>query len=424
MVGGRKDQPANPKRNTSTNRSKYPPLLKILQLCKKFPWPVKDGETLAVEALAGALAREGAAISLLAMNTSRHYFQKAAGAAWPKEMAHYREIHAVPVDNRISPAGAFLNLFSSDAYHIARFRSAAFEDALKTLLSSQTFDVCILETLYLAPYIPIIKKYSRAKIAMRAHNVEHEIWQRIAHNLKPGPKRYYLRYLVKKLRRYESEMLAHYDLLAAITERDLEIFRAMGFTGNGIILPAGLDPDHYPFADRLPEGPFSLGFIGSLDWAPNIEGLRRFLNESWPLLHPHFPDLTLEIAGRNAPAWLQGLRTPGVRVLGEVDDAKAFIRKHHLMIAPLYAGGGIRVKILEAMALGTVTLNTTLALEGIPASDRNEALIADTPEALLQQLRFAIRHPEALQAIATRARHLIETEFDRQRLAKRLIAEI
>ena len=124
------------------------------------------------------------------------------------------------------------------------------------------------------------------------------------------------------------------------------------------------------------------------------------------------------------PAWLKALNIAGVRIVGEVDDAKTFIRRHHLMIAPLYAGGGIRIKILEAMALGTVTLNTTLALEGIPATDRCEALIADTPEALLQQLRFAFQHPEVLSAIATRARRLMETEFDQQLLAKRLLAGI
>ena len=396
--------------------------LKILQLCKKFPWPVKDGETLAVQALASALAGEGAEISLLAMNTARHYYQQGKQGVFPEEMAYYQEIRTVPVDNRISPIGALLNLFSHDSYHIARFRSAAFESALREYLCSQAFDVCILETLYLAPYIPIIRQYSTAKIVMRAHNAEHEIWERIADNLDPGPKRLYLQYLTRKLARYESGMLAHYDLLAAITLRDLEKFQSMGFTGKGIVLPAGLNLDQYPFSGRLPEGPLSLGFIGSLDWAPNIEGLRRFLKESWPLAHTHFPSLTLEIAGRNAPEWLKTLQVPGVHIAGEVDDAKAFIRKHHLMIAPLYAGGGIRVKILEAMALGTVTLNTTLALEGIPAADRQEALIADTPEAFLQQLQFALQYPEMLTAIAARARRLIENEFDQQCLAKRFLA--
>lgn len=399
-------------------------LLKILQLCKKFPWPVKDGETLAVQALASALARESAEISLLAMNTSRHYYQSGTDAQWPKEIQYYHEIRAIPVDNRITLAGAFCNLFSRDSYHIARFRSAAFETALRELLCSKPFDVCILETVYLAPYIPVIKKYSKAKIVMRAHNAEHEIWERIARNLRPGPKRYYLHYLAKKLERYESEMLAHYDLLAAITNRDLEKFRGMGFTGKGIVLPAGLNLDNYPFSGNPAEGALSLGFIGSLDWAPNIEGLRRFLEGYWPLVHAHFPSLILEIAGRNPPGWLKALHVPGVRVLGEVDDAKAFIRKHHLMIAPLYAGGGIRVKILEAMALGSVTLNTTLALEGIPATDRCETLIADTAEALFQQLQFAFQNPEALDTIAFRARQLIETEFDQQLLAKRLLAAL
>lgn len=396
----------------------------ILQLCKKFPFPVLDGETLAIQALSQSLARAGARISLMAMNTTRHPYRKEAGESWPDALCHYQEIRLADVDNRITPAGAFLNLFSKDSYHISRFRSEAYAQALATWLQEQAFDAVILETPYLAPYIPVLRRYSKARIVMRAHNVESEIWDRIALNLPPGPKRLYLRYLTRKLRRFEQRMLQHYDLLAAITERDLDQFRAMGFHGRGIVLPVGLDLEQYPQDLRSFDRPLSLGFIGSLDWAPNIEGLQWFLKEIWPHLHREFPGLTLHIAGRSAPDWLLRLQAPNVTMHGEVPDARAFLLKHSILLAPLRSGGGIRVKILEGMALGRVVLSTAVGLEGIPAVDRRHALIADHPEAFVQQLRFAEQSQVELREIAVQARLLMATQFDQEELASRLLREL
>ena len=398
--------------------------MNILHLCKKFPWPAKDGETIAIRAMSEALHASGAELWLLAMNTTRHFSNLQTEHPLPQGLAHYREVKPIAVDNRIRITGAIANLCSRDPYHVSRFQSADFRDALVECLHSQSFDIAILETLYLAPYVADIRKHSKAKIVLRAHNVESEVWARVAANMAPGPRRAYLHYLVRKLRRYEQEMLNHFDLIAAITARDLEQFRTMGFQRRGIVVPVGINLREYPPAPSLPEGPLRLGFIGSLDWAPNAEGLRQFLKDSWPRIHSTLPTITLEIAGRNAPDWLLSQTFPGVKVLGEVSDARAFIQHQHLMIAPLYAGGGVRVKILEAMALGIPTLNTRLAIEGIPASDRRDTLLADTPDEFVHQLHFALQHPENLSEIATRARGLIEAEFDQQKIGQRLLSAL
>ncbi|MCB0596727.1 MAG: glycosyltransferase, partial [Phaeodactylibacter sp.] len=200
--------------------------MKILQLCKKFPYPLKDGESIAVNTLSRPLHNLGCEVSLLAMNTHKHYFQE---DAYPEALSHYQDIIKVPVDSRVKPTDAFLNLFSRESYHISRFVSPAFRQQLIELLRSNTFDLIQLETPYLAPYIPTIRQYSDALVAMRAHNVEHEIWERIAENTAFLPRRWYLKYLANKLRRYEARQLQQYDMLVAITQRDLERFRKLGY---------------------------------------------------------------------------------------------------------------------------------------------------------------------------------------------------
>jgi len=199
--------------------------MKILQLCKKFPYPLKDGESLAVTYLAKAMHELGNEVTLLSMNTSKHYFDV---AKLPKQFNHYKQIHTAFIDNQLKAKDAFMNLFSKQSYHITRFFSKEFNEKLIALLKSETFDVIQLETLYLAPYIDTIRQHSKAKISLRAHNIEHEIWDRIAFNTSNVFKKGYLRYLVKKLKRYEVEQLSKIDLLVPITDRDLKIFRKLG----------------------------------------------------------------------------------------------------------------------------------------------------------------------------------------------------
>ena len=392
--------------------------MKILQLSKKFPFPLKDGESIAITNLAKAFDALGSAVTLLAMNTSKHWFDP---SLLPVGFDHYQSVHAVDVDNRIKPAAAFRNLFSKRSYHIERFENQQFANKLIEILQTNTFDVVQLETLYLAPYIPIIRRYSNALIALRAHNVEHEIWERVAQNSHPL-KRWYLNRITPRLKQFETEQLNRCDLLIGITERDIEQFRRLGLRKPAVVTPIGLDNRDYPNDDASFQRPPSLAFIGSLDWMPNAEGLAWFLEQVWsPLLAPRFPELTFHIAGRNTPDWLYRLQLPGVQVHGEVPDAAAFINQHSIMVVPLLSGSGMRAKILEGMALGKVVLSTSIGLEGIDARQEQEALVADHPEAFLKAVEWSCDHPEQLFYIGQRARRFCFENFDNLEVARHLL---
>lgn len=395
--------------------------MKILQLCKKFPAPVRDGETIAIANLAQALKENGATLSLLAMNTMRH------PGNVPEESesnATYVEVSAVQVDNRIKYSGAFLNLFSPKPYHITRLESKAFKKKLQSVLQENTFDLILLETLFLAPYIPLIRKLSNAKIAMRSHNVEHEIWERIASNERNPLKKWYLGHQAAKLKRYEVSVINQYDWLLAISERDMQAFWDMGFKGKGMYFPVGLKtrdylPDYSCFTDFS-----TISFIGSLDWMPNIEGLNWFINKIWLPFLDELPGLTFHIAGRNSPSWLYFPKANRVVVHGEVPIAQDFINEHPVMVVPLLSGGGMRVKILEGMALGRVIISTTVGLEGIPAMQGREVLIADTAEDFVECLQFCRNSPEKLLEIGRNARKFVENHFERDLKAKEFLLAV
>jgi glycosyltransferase involved in cell wall biosynthesis len=392
--------------------------MKILQLCKKFPFPLKDGESIAVTYMARAFDELGSDVTLLAMNTSKHWFDP---AQLPETFDHYRAIYTVDIDNRLKPGAALRNLFSDRSYHIERFENRLFEEKLIEVLQKDRFDIIQLETLYLAPYLPVIRKYSSAPIALRSHNVEHEIWERVAANSHPV-KRWYLNAITPRLKKFEVERLNQYDLIIGITERDVEQFRRLGLSKPAVVTPIGLDCRDYTADNRCFHQPLSLAFIGSLDWMPNVEGLKWFLDTVWkPLLATAFPNLTFHIAGRNTPSWLRRLRLPGVVVHGEVPDAAAFINQHPIMVVPLLSGSGMRAKILEGMALGKVILSTPVGLEGIPARHREEALIAATPEDFLSAVRWCVAEGAALEGLGRRAQTFCSEHFDNLEVARRLL---
>jgi glycosyltransferase involved in cell wall biosynthesis len=393
--------------------------MRILQLCNKFPFPLKDGAAIASTYLAKAYAALGHEVTLLSMNTSKHWFDT---GTLPEAFDHYTDIFTVFIDNRIRPVPAFFNLFSDKSYHVERFEDERFTRKLKELLLNKHFDVIQLESLYLAPYIPTVRSCAPdSAVVLRAHNVEHEIWERIAENSNPL-KKWYLNHITPRLKAYETARLNDCDLVVGISERDVAAFQKMGLAQPGIVAPIGIDTDDYTPDESSFSRPLSLSFIGSLDWMPNQEGLKWFLDEVWqPLLAPNFPELTFHIGGRTAPRWLRKLDMERVTFHGEVPCAAQFLNQHSIMVVPLLSGGGMRAKILEGMAVGKVVVSTHLGMEGIDASHGQECFLADTPQEWLETITLCMERKQDLLRMGRKARNFCTQHFENKAVAQRLI---
>jgi glycosyltransferase involved in cell wall biosynthesis len=391
--------------------------MKILQLCKKFPFPLKDGEVIAITYLAQALHQLGCEMTLLSMNTTKHFFDK---NTLPKEFDHYKEMHLVEVDNRVKAKDAFLNLFSNQSYHISRFVSPKFQLKLIELLQANEYDIIQLETLYLAPYVDLIRNYSKAKIVMRSHNIEHEIWKRITENTSLGAKKMYLSLLTRRLESFELEYLNKYDMMVAITQRDLNFFKQLGCSIPAHVTPIGLELKDYKRVANKGKIP-TFCFIGSLDWMPNSEGIDWILDKVWPKVLEQVPNAVFHIAGRNTPDSLLTKASKNIIIHGEVPDAADFINSHDVMLVPLFSGSGMRVKILEGMALGKVVLSTDLGLEGIHAKHKEQVLIANTVKDYVNEIVACYQNPNSIQVIGTAAADFIEEHYDNLSIGKRLL---
>jgi len=391
--------------------------MRILQLCHKPPYPSRDGGCLAMAAITEGLLDDGHDVKVLCMSTHKHPFEK---EKIPSELLSSTRMESVFVDVRVKPLNALWNLLTNRSYNLARFSSKDFQAQLIALLSKEQFDIIHLESLFCAPYIDTVRKHSKAKVVLRAHNVEHAIWQRLARQTDNPLKRMYLQRLADQLQKEELQLLQKMDGIVTITEDELESIGRMGVNVPMQTVAMGLDVASIQ-VQPASVGPLALYHLASMDWQPNLEAVDFFINEIWPELYREMPELSMHFAGRNMPQLLLVLHRPPLHVMGEVPSVTAFALNRQVMVVPLLSGGGMRIKIVEAMALGKVVLSTTIGAEGIPYTEGTDLLIADTPAEFIAKLKWLRNHPEQIERIGTAARQLAERHFDLRTVTERLV---
>jgi len=392
--------------------------MNVLFICNKPPYPAKEGGPIAMDMMIKGLLQEGHHVKVLAASSHKYPFrQELVSEAYRQQTG----IEAVEVDLRVKPLKAFLNLFSRRSYHVERFVNAQFRSRLAEILREQSFDIVQLETVFMCAYIDDIRKYSGARIVLRAHNIEYLIWKRLWQSAGRGLKRSYLKHLWTTLKSYELQVLSRVDGIAAITSKDAGFFRQHIHDVPIISIPFGIDlMEGLQQKEEICEIP-SLFHIGSMDWMPNQEGIRWFLAEVWPGINHEFPGLKLYLAGRNMPAWLRHGSWPDVVVVGEVEDAQAFMLSAQIMVVPLLSGSGIRIKIIEAMAASRTVISTPVGAEGIECRDGHDILLAETPAEFLEAVRRCVANELFCSHLGQNARQLVQRRHDRKKLVADLL---
>lgn len=392
--------------------------MNILILCKKFPYPLKDGEVIAIYNNIKAFKRLGHTVTVLAINTLKHHTDV---SRLPTEVTDLATFRAITVDTAVKPLAAFKNLITGGSYHIERFISKAFEDLVTETLATEKFDLVQCEGLYLGPYVDVVRKHFKGAVVMRSHNVESEIWERLAANESNTLKKWYLTLQAGRLKQYELAQLSRYDAIVPISPDDERKMKAMGATVPIFTTPCGSDLDRYePYQQNQPK-PNTIFFIGGLDWLPNQEGVKWFTQQVWPILKEQHPELEFYVAGRNMPIWMEELNGNGVHILGEIEDALGFIAQNSIMIVPLFSGSGMRIKIIEGMAMKKAIVSTSIGAEGIGYADGVDICIADNQQAFINKLNQLLQDDGKVNSMGEKARELIESRYNNLTFAGQLI---
>ncbi len=340
----------------------------------------------------------------------------------PSEFLERTRMEGIFVDTTLNIVDAFTDLITADNYNISRFFSPDMDIRLIRLLSEEEFDVVQLESLFMTPYIATIRRYSRARIVLRSHNLEHVIQQRIAIGERNFLKRPYRQFLAKQLERYEMDVLDRVDGVAAISPADAEHFMSHGSPTPIVPIPFGVDLGDYPIPVEK-EGAIPVFFhLGSMDWQPNEEGIRWLLNTVWPRVIKKRPQARLDLAGNKMPKDLMELDLPGVTIKGRVRDAVVYMQKRQVMLVPLFSAGGMRVKIIEGMAMGRTIISTPIGAEGIAYTDGIDLLLARNANEFVERIVSLIDHPETVRSIGSAAHALVRDRYAEEAIARDLIS--
>jgi glycosyltransferase involved in cell wall biosynthesis len=333
------------------------------------------------------------------------------------EIAHLKQfckaVYPVPIQRtRINDGLALLkSLVSAAPWMMARDDFRKMRDLLADLCQKEKFDIIQADQLNMAQYaLPLPAK---AKI-LDAHNAVWLLYRRLARTTPSIGMALFLEREWRLLKRYEGGMCRKFDAVLAVSEADKAALQeASGGKGNLRVAPIAVDPDAIPLVQRDPQADHIL-HIGTMFWPPNVDGVLWFLREVYPIIQRTRPGVQFDIVGARPPKEIteSGRSLKGVTVAGYVKEPGQYLQKTGVMVVPLLAGGGMRVKILEALAEGLPIVTTSIGCEGIAVENGRHLLVADQPEEFAQAILRLLEDRPFADTLAQNGRKLIEKNYD------------
>jgi len=251
----------------------------------------------------------------------------------------------------------------------------------------------------------------RVPLVLFEHNVEHVIWERVASLERRPVHRALLAIESWKVRRAERRACESADLVIAVSEDDLGRLRRLSPRSRCVAIPTGVDTTYFQPAGSA-EVPRRLVFTGSMDWFPNEDAILFFADAILPRIRAGIPDVSVSVVGRNpSPRLREVAGRAGITVTGTVDDVRPYIDEAALYVVPLRAGGGTRLKIFEALAMGKAVVSTSVGAEGLSLTPGRDVVIADQPEAFAATVMALLRDPARRGALGRAGRDLVQRRY-------------
>lgn len=301
------------------------------------------------------------------------------------------------------------NTFSAAPYSAWRFWSKEMVAALNRTLERHQFDVVHVDTIALAGY----HQYLRGLPAvLNHHNVESSLLLRRSAIEKSPAARWYVRQQGNKLRAAEIAALTTYDGNIAVSELDRQELLSYAPGARVVEIPNGTDTEFF-HPDETTPPTTSLVFAGSMAWYPNSDAMILFGEKIWPLIKAEVPEVVMNLIGSRAPEAVLRLaeNDPQFRTLGFVDDVRPTIAAAAVYVVPIRVGGGTRLKILDAMAMGKAIVSHPIGAEGLDVRDGHDIVIAEAPEEFARRVIDLIRDPERRKQLATNARQSVMKKY-------------
>jgi glycosyltransferase involved in cell wall biosynthesis len=349
-----------------------------------------------------------------------------------------RTVHTVPIERGITQDGLAMtrSLLTGQPWMMVRDDRRAMRELVDRLATEERFDVAHADQLNMCQYAARVRDAFKI---FDAHNALWVLYKRLASTMSPGPRKWLLERDWRLLKQYEGIIIRDFDAVLAVTKEDkvalleaTDVQRRSEWHSDKreiTVIPIAIDTDEISQIDRRSVGrngiptteaherrpqPSHILHIGTMYWPPNIDGITWFMGEIYPLIRQQRPDVVFDVIGSRPPQELVAMSgsETGVNVTGYVRDPTSYLECAALMVVPLRAGGGMRVKILNALAEGTPMVSTTLGAEGIQVTPEVDILLADTPADFATACVRLLNEPSLRPRLAENGRRLAEQVYD------------
>ncbi|MCA9248918.1 MAG: glycosyltransferase [Planctomycetales bacterium] len=307
------------------------------------------------------------------------------------------------------------SLLSQDPFTAWKDHDPALRRRAEQLLEEGDYDLVICDFVQMARNAMGLP--SRASLLFQ-HNVEAQIYERHARNASGWLKRRFMGLQWKKMRRFESEAGKDFDAVVAVSDADREHFANEYGWAHAHTIDTAVDT-HYFHPNGNAEESNRVLFLGSLDWLPNEDGVRFFIEKIWPAVRQRRPHASFQIVGRNPSRNVQRFASaPGVELIGTVPDVRPYLASAAVVVVPLLVGGGTRIKIFEAMAMRKAVVSTSLGAEGLPVRSGEHLVLCDDANAFAESVVSLLENDNHRHAIAENAVQMVRQKYGAETVAR------
>jgi sugar transferase (PEP-CTERM/EpsH1 system associated) len=297
------------------------------------------------------------------------------------------------------------SLLSPLPYHYASLHSPAMQAAITRLGREELYDVIQIESSQMSRFtFP-----SGPALVLDEHNIEYELLYRIYRTERSLTRRLYNGLEYVKSRRLERQSWQRVDACLLTSAREEDIVRRSTPVRTSVV-PNGVDLEYFQPADDA-VNPASIVFTGQIHYRPNTDAVVHFVREIFPRILQRRPDATFTVVGHRVPAEVQRLAATNVVMTGWVPDVRPYLARAAAVVVPLRMGGGTRLKVLEALAMGKGLVSTTIGCEGLAVQDSEQLLVADAPQAFADAVVRLLDDRNLAHRLGARGRALVERDY-------------
>jgi len=381
--------------------------LRILLLSQVLPYPLDSGPKIRIYYVLKQLSQRHR-VTLLSFVRSAEEVQ-----LLPHLLEFCEDVRTVLIKRSIvrDAFSLLLSFVYNRPFIILRDYVSDMQSAVETLVNAGSFDVVHADQLGMAQYA---ENLSGVKRILDEHNAVWTILERLYVQEGNRLKRALLRRECENLKRYEARVCHRFDQVLAVTEADRKALQSVSSHDCNIeVIPICGDPSAIPVVERL-TGTKKILHVGTMFWPPNVDGVLWFSREVYPMIKREVPDAEFYIVGARPPREVKRLQrtTLDIIVAGYVEELLPYWKDSAVFVVPLRAGGGMRVKIIEALSRGVPIVTTSVGCEGIEAQDGEHLLIADEPREFAEAVVEVMQDDDLAAHLARSGRRLVEEKYD------------